>query len=317
MKKIFLKVLLLFVLCAIFLSALNFMYMKTNFFKSENGLQNFFNVPDNLEIVNLGSSHGYNAFFYSVLPELHGRNFSLPAQHFAYDYTILKLYKTHIKKGAIVLLPVSYFSFHYALNTRPDIRPRYYRILPNSAIPNASITEDFRYSIFPILSSSGNIIKIFNDYPAANSNSLDTNSNENTLDVSGIEDQVFRTYRNWSENMTDMKHDTSIVAENTATLIKMIELCQTEGFIPVLITTPLTRPLNERYTFFCKSDFFPMIEQVRAKTGNPLYLDYSHDARFVDDFSLFHDCNHLNKTGGGFFTRIVYDDLRKQSLINK
>lgn len=316
MKKFFLKLFLLFVLCSIPLLYINYNYKRTNYFKNQNNLENFFNVPYDLEMVNLGSSHGYVSILYSTIPEIKGRNFALPAQHFKYDYTILKLYKNHIKRGAIVLLPVSYFSFHYALYTQPSVKTRYYRILPTSSIPDSRISEWLLYSVFPIFSSSCNFLKIFNDDNALNLKYLSQSKKWENSNIDDIKKEADFTYIGWVA-MGDVKHDTEIVSENKNILIDMIKLCQKEGFVPVLITTPVTRQLNDRYAAFCANEFYDMIREVQSRSGNTPYLDYSHDARFVDELSLFMDCNHLNQIGGKKFTQIIYEDLKKRSLINK
>lgn len=110
-KTFFSRLLLLVILLTIALISLNAIYAHTIKFTGETG--KFAKVPDDLELVNLGSSHGACAFSYDVIPQLKAFNFALSAQHLVYDYGFLKLYTPNLARKCVVLIPVSYFSFNF------------------------------------------------------------------------------------------------------------------------------------------------------------------------------------------------------------
>ena len=55
------------------------------------------NVPDKIEICNVGNSHGYYGFNYEEYENKNVCfNFSLPSQSMSYNYLILENYKVNI-----------------------------------------------------------------------------------------------------------------------------------------------------------------------------------------------------------------------------
>ncbi|MEG0517033.1 MAG: hypothetical protein RR523_15440, partial [Cetobacterium sp.] len=59
-------------------------------------------------------------------------------------------------------------------------------------------------------------------------------------------------------------------------------------------------------------------KRIKSKIGRlkikPIYLDYSHDARFERDLNLFLDDDHLNEKGAKKFTTIILNDLKQLNL---
>ena len=91
MKRFFFKFIMMILLVSISLLGMNQAYIHTNAFRTMNNIEKFENIPDNIEICNLGSSHGQNSFVYYVIEEV-GFNFALSSQDFYYDYQLLKKY---------------------------------------------------------------------------------------------------------------------------------------------------------------------------------------------------------------------------------
>ncbi len=88
---------------------------EQNGYRHLNDTDKFLHVPTELQVINLGSSHGLNGFDYSEA-SIKGYNMALAAQGFYYDYRILKQYSSHLVDEAVVLLPISYF--HHIKNTK-------------------------------------------------------------------------------------------------------------------------------------------------------------------------------------------------------
>ena len=64
MKKLTLKLLLLILPVVVFMFMINARYISTNHWKAENNVWKFNFVPDDIQLANLGSSHGEYGFFY-------------------------------------------------------------------------------------------------------------------------------------------------------------------------------------------------------------------------------------------------------------
>jgi lysophospholipase L1-like esterase len=81
---------------------------------------------------------------------------------------------------------------------------------------------------------------------------------------------------------------------------------------------PMTSILNNVYAerlpgFF--DTYYRFTREICEKYPGLEFFDYSHDSRFVNDFSLFFDGDHLNAYGAEKFTRIVVADLEASGLL--
>jgi hypothetical protein len=107
----------------------NHYYLHTNYFQQQLlPLQKYNHVPANIEVANVGTSHGEYGLNYADCG-LVGFNFGLSSQHFQYDLRLLKYYRRHFQKNAVLLIPVSYPSF--GAYRKEDINAqklRYYQI---------------------------------------------------------------------------------------------------------------------------------------------------------------------------------------------
>lgn len=74
-------------------------------------IESFPNLPNNLDIVNIGSGISDQNFDWSILPEVRGFNFAIRPEDFRYDARIIKNYGNHVKKGGIVIVVVCPLSF--------------------------------------------------------------------------------------------------------------------------------------------------------------------------------------------------------------
>ena len=84
---------------------LNILFKNTNYYmNSIDQLQKIIKgVPDNLEIINLGSSYGKYAFCYDHI-KIKGFNFAIKPQSLSYDFKILQQYRKNLNEGCIVLI---------------------------------------------------------------------------------------------------------------------------------------------------------------------------------------------------------------------
>ena len=166
MKKFIVKSVLAVCITFCCLFYLDMMYeQKVSTGMSEVNVFNF--VPHNIQLANVGSSHGQCAFSWDALAAERGYetfNFALTSQSFLYDYSLINMHKDDFSDGSILFIPVSYFSFNEEATDPADqeaISVRYYRILSPRYNPNYSLYKDLVTVRFPILSAGEEIFELF------------------------------------------------------------------------------------------------------------------------------------------------------------
>ena len=204
MKKFIVKSVLAVCITFCCLFYLDMMYeQKVSTGMSEVNVFNF--VPHNIQLANVGSSHGQCAFSWDALAAERGYetfNFALTSQSFLYDYSLINMHKDDFADGSILFIPVSYFSFNEEATDPADqeaISVRYYRILSPQYNPDYSLYKDLVTVRFPVLSAGEEIFELFKPpviFPslsenkknityAAEAGMADAAVSDNTADVSG------------------------------------------------------------------------------------------------------------------------------------
>ena len=183
----------------------SFMQPSVSQFLSPGSVNVFNFVPHNIQLANVGSSHGQCAFSWDALAAERGYetfNFALTSQSFLYDYSLINMHKDDFTDGSILFIPVSYFSFNEEATDPADqeaISVRYYRILSPQYNPDYSLYKDLVTVRFPVLSAGEEIFELFKPpviFPslsenkknityAAEAGMADAAVSDNTADVSG------------------------------------------------------------------------------------------------------------------------------------
>jgi hypothetical protein len=295
---------------------LNYFYTRTNYAQNIFGdVQKFYNVPEHIQLANIGSSHGTESFDYSDSPYT-SFNFALTSQLFFYDYAILKQYITKFEKNAVLLIPISYFQITMKKTDFQDQRDRYYHFLAGKYMDSFSIKKKLLV-FFPVLTTNLNfIIKyIVNDISPASpiSPAFKTMAEPELIEYCTVK------HRSWTiDGEYNFEAGEEGFFHNKYLASQIVELCYANDIRPVLITTPITSILNNIYAekspgFF--DTFHRFTLELQETYPALLYFDYSHDPRFENDFSLFGDGDHLNIIGRKKFTAIVISDLQASGLL--
>jgi hypothetical protein len=279
----------------------NFFYVRTNGYKSLDDRWKFYLVPDNITVMNLGSSHGEYGLEYYGIPGITAFNFALPGQSFYYDLKLLEKYGAKLSPGCTVIIPVSYFSFVQARDYNNQ-RILYYRFFDYGSIQNHSLIEYIKFRLFPVLGAGMNAKYILHDKQGIGSCLI--GGVLRTDDIEGYKQNAQLHY----EYYLGVQGKGGNEGFNTENLKGILEYCREHGFKPVLITTPFTKYYNEKFSEQFFSDFYLRITLISQQYGIA-YLDYSHDPRFTDHLELFIDSNHLSDSGRQAFTRILLSDL--------
>lgn len=308
MKRFIKKVLILVSILILVLFSIEFLYRKNNNFDGDNTFK-FKNIPNSLDICNLGSSHGELGINYENLSNNYTCfNFALSAQTISYDYRVLKNYKNHLKENTIVIIPISYFSLYG--KTEEDTEgfkqknKRYYPILDNENIIKYNIFTDIYMKFQSLESSSKNLFLCLINKSKPNNVFNERYQSEGSYDIASKDVvDVENNYDNCEINEIEVE-----------ALFKIVELCREVNAYPVFITTPFTRVYNnhmcEKNANFI-NDFKQLVNSY-SDILNVKYYDFSTDNKYVDDYTMFFDCQHLNKKGAILFTdellQIILDD---------
>ncbi len=323
MKK-FLRNLLIFVaILAVLVGAVDGLYLwhrageYTTMSSKRNDDVTVKNVPSSIDVCNLGSSHGIYGFNYSVLPEDYTCfNFGQTDQTLSYDYRILQNYRGSLKEGTVVVILVSHFSFFGTDETeRADFaskNSRYYRFLDRDYIKEYDLTAAILSKYLPALTEP-HPIALFNTLRSPRGG---TDLWQDETNAEAAKSHGKARYKNFIESKKDENGQRIVNQNEIDALYDIIAFCRENGFVPVLVTTPLlseySAQVHENDPAFY-DDFYGIVGEVVQKTG-VAYFDYSEDARFCDDYTLFFNTDHLNRTGAGKFTAILYDEVLKNLL---
>ena len=239
--------------------------------------QKFQEVPDKIQVCNLGSSHGLYGFCYDDIDKDFCFNFSLVSQTLEYDNRILSYYEDRISAETKVIIPVSYYSF----------------------------SEDIQAKL-PLLFAYESIADIF----------YKENENDNiwsaSLNASNYD--AGYTVRKHVGQCCDEKGNVLLNPDSIEALYSMIDICKEKGARPILITTPFTSEylngiMTDKIELY--DAFYKQIGKIVDKTGVE-YYDYSFDERFSSNLDYFMDVDHLNKKGAKEFTKVVLQRINKR-----
>lgn len=106
-------------LLSVTLLGFNGRYKHSDYYRSLNGLLRFESVPEELQVVNVGSSHARYGIDYSGHPELRAFNFAMDSQRMLYDELILEAYASHLQEDALVIIVISSFTFFMEQDLEP------------------------------------------------------------------------------------------------------------------------------------------------------------------------------------------------------
>ncbi len=306
MKRFLIKVLSVVLPFIILLFVLNFIYKHSYYWTEEREESKFNNVPDNIQLANLGSSHG-DAFYYEPFEEYVSFNFNLQWQHHIFNYYILKQYADNFAPNAVLLIPISYFNI---TRIEKENNFRYYTFLNRDNIPGWKFHEYLLYKCFPLFSK----IDVWKKLLTMNTKmEIIPKTTHSSKEITELVD----FYANWwLGNDSNVEKGEEGFQYNIEAVSKIIDLCMEKDIVPVLVSTPIMDCLNER---FAKADFFETFyrftDVLKQKYTDIIYLDYSDNIEYSTNYSLFNDPAHLNIYGEKKFTAQIMQDLKDANLL--
>lgn len=269
----------------------------------------FKSIPGNIRICNFGSSHGKLGFNYvDYSDDLTCFNFALGSQRLSYDTRLLKYYKDLIEPNGVVYIVVSHHSFFGVPEEQEEQfkakNVRYYDILPKELIKDYSRKEAFLIK-FPVLTG---YLSIFNTLAGKSINIEEEKWASETAERIDIGQSAYSAYSSYiKQQQFDEKGNRIFNQEEIKAINEMINICESIGAEPILVTTPFLEEYNKYVHELSPDfyvDFYGLIDEI-VDNKHVLYLDYSEDERFSDSYSLFMNADLLNKEGARKFTDIL------------
>ncbi len=323
MKRFIFKIGMFILIIFSILGILNYRWVNSEVYSVVGETYRMENIPSDIEIMNLGSSHAQFAFDYSRLDAHTGFNFAVPAQSFMYDLNMLKQYKNYLADDCVVIIPVSYFDY-YEDYEKESIKVRerrfYYPILKCNLIEEFNIEDAIKHKFLPILSIKSDQLKYILDDDQLAIERYEDQYLENKFIASDgeIDMEYFMEYNEINVHDHSLNFDKGINEYGLDRLHEIIEFCIDEGYKPMLVTTPFSSYYNEAEDF--NTGFYEEFAALTNSIANEYsidYWDYSHDARFQDDLTLFYDNNHLNKGRGmAMFSDIFFERLSEEGYLD-
>lgn len=261
-------------------------------------------IPKQVSFAVLGSSHGRAAY----QAEDYGEdffNFSLSSQTPQYDLMQLRQFQNRIPAGATVILTVSYFSPFWSDSQEAfeNKQGRYYRILSPQNIVNCDIGYWVLGRLSPLL------ITDFQDVLSAFLNPPELVQDENVRSVLSPDDLDTEQARIRKNHLSLIE---PAMPEGNPVMLEayraIFDLCREKEWKAVLVTPPYLAVYSDCFPAEVLARFRELTLQLSSDAGVP-WLDYSQDARFTQDFSLFKDIDHLNPEGAAKFSQIIQEQL--------
>ena len=295
----------------LFLYLLNIPYRKIDDDKYRDlwNLRMLGNQIEDVEIANVGSSHGAYDFTYDGFTEdgFSCFNFGNVSQTYAYDLALLKEYGQHLEDRCVLFIPVSYFSFNNETVNESEAQAlsvKYYHCLSPQNIPDYDLFTDIVTARFPILSAGEDLLKLLPDKLTVHAQ--EETGEEAQMDEAAVAQFADRAAARFDRHFNNKEN--YFLPEREAQLRELIAYCKEHELTPVLITTPFSVYYNNPVPEDFLDRFYGTIHQIASGTGVN-NLDFPHDDRFMENLTLFSDSDHLNEEGAEYFMEILAQEV--------
>lgn len=315
MRKDMRRGLLFILLCALIFLGVNQRYKESVFYRSIEGIYRYENIPQGLQIVNVGSSHGeYGIDYQEYRKKYRCFNFAFSSQMLDTDLLMLETYRKDLSENCVVIIPVSYFSFYMDAEDQFSKQlSRYYRVLDYTLIPQRNVGDLLQYRIFPILTAGKNVSRVFKRSKKPLSYEPPGGNIPEDEDLSALGEKNAKRHLVYIDSDDDTldKQEHQVLA-----LKKMLAMVKANKWKAVVITTPLLVYYDQWFS----PDFKRLQEQrilsaIQDGNEDAVYLDYSGHEVFYNNTEYFFDTDHLNKSGRIRFTELLINDLQERGML--
>jgi len=308
------------IICFLCAFGLNSLYKRTNHFNNQFvDVRKYWRedgIPDNLQIVNVGSNHPKFGFDYTDIG-VRGANLAIGPQTFEYDYAVLRKNVPHLAPKAVVVFPICLQKFFLYRQENRAVHTKYYTFLESHDIIGYSRKEKLWEIDFPLFRHPKLLRYLLKD--ARKDKRLEWTENPMKTEMELEKDADF-WIRCWDREfdihipslyISDKNRDD--IQQNIRIMKEMIEYCKQHDLSPVIVILPVTRNLSSRFADdYLQAHVLRYINES-AQAGAPV-MNYLKDDRFTDP-SLYINSFFFNKTGRKAFTKVFVEDLKKQGLL--
>lgn len=275
------------------------------------------NQVTNVRLANVGSSHGAYDFVYDSFTQrgISCFNFGHTSQTYEYDLALLAEYGRHLDKGGVLLIPVSYFSFHNETANATEAQAlsvKYYHFLSPQNVPHYDLFTDIVTTRLPILSAGEDLIKILPQTRLSLTALAAQAPDLPAMDEAAVAEFANRAAQRFDRHFNNKEE--YFLPEREEQLYAIINYCKEHELTPVLITTPFSCYYNAPVPEDFLDRFHGTVNRIASDTGVN-YYDYSHDERFADRLPLFSDSDHLNDAGAAYFMQILAEEVPELSAV--
>ena len=268
------------------------------------------NQVTHVQIANIGSSHGAYDFVYD---DLTARGYSCfnygnTSQTFNYDYAILQEYGDYMDAGAVLFIPVSYFSFNNEVVNETEAQAlsvKYYHCLSPANMPDYDLFTDIVTTRLPILSAGEDLLELLPDWKL----SIIALAADDNIDAQEFANRAQSRYERHFNNK-----ESYFLPERVSELYDIIDYCKERDITPVLITTPFSKYYRDLVSEDFLDEFSSVVNEIATQTGTA-YYDYSYDDRFRGNLEYFSDSDHLNEEGAAYFMQILEEEIEELRAI--
>lgn len=274
-------------------------------------------IPDQIDICNFGSSHGVHSYYYEDLESKYTcYNFAMDSQSLSYDERLLDCYKNRLADHAVVIIDISYFACWGIPESKSENfdskNQRYYSVLSPKYIKEYDWYTDL--IVNHLCSLNDGPLKVVKEILRPTTQTKSYPDNWDIVDQSKLrEDVKAACQRHIFMEKRDDDGNLIFNEEENQALYDMVRICRAHHATPIFVTVPYLKEYtdeirNEDPDFY--DQFYAWIYQLSAELGVE-YYDYSLDERFIHDYSLFYNGDHMNSYGAKKFTKILYDEVIK------
>jgi hypothetical protein len=269
-------------------------------------------IPQNMEIVNLGSNQPKFAFDYSETGML-GMNWAVGPQAFEYDFRILKKFCNFLNHNAFVIIPVCLFEFFLYRYPYDSANYKYYKILDSAHINNYSLWTKLTRIDYPVLTAGYKLLRIIKDVPPNRGLEIDHNPMNEREMKRDAEKWISGWLKQFSldnlEPIVLSEENRRSIEKNIAILSEIIDFCLEQNYRPVVMLLPVTKALRDLLPeSFIHEYILGNIKKANKK--NIKTLNYLDDDRFVMP-ELYFNSFFFNKTGRKYFSKTITEELNR------
>lgn len=284
-----------------------FIYKNSSRYKSTlGGADRFKNVPDGIDICNIGSGPGLYAITYDDC-KLKGFNFSTAPQNYKYGFRLLKRFHNNINDHAIIIIIIMCPLSFGANNDydRKDYSDKFYGILQPKDIDNYSLKRalitSHPLSMHLLKKLKGILIKrkaVVNVEVAKTDAPPVVETWKREFDLKDLED-----------SSQAIKHQDAF-KEKISILQDGLNYCYANNWRPVLVTPPIPQVTRSYIGTEFINEFVYKNVDVLLKNNSALkYINYFDEK--LPDFYFANDI-FMNREGQEYFSKMLFEKINEE-----